>query len=168
MNDFPFFITKFEKHEELKHLILSSIKDDSSVKVENDHDVIYQTDWYVDSTVERKYLKLFFDELDVQMKEIFNAIKHDDYCYQTFWFQRYKKHDTHSWHQHRGSSWASIYFLELDSMAPKTIFKNVTNERIFMPDVEEGDIITFPGFVWHCSPPNESENLKTIIAFNVE
>jgi uncharacterized protein YjlB len=37
----------------------------------------------------------------------------------------------------------------------------------FTIDVEEGDILTFPGSVIHCSKPHQSNDIKTVVSFNI-
>jgi hypothetical protein len=62
-----------------------------------------------------------------------------------------------------------VYYLELPTDGPKTVFKNPFNsEEIIYPDVKEGDILTFPSILEHCSPSNNSTHRKTIISFNID
>jgi len=60
--------------------------------------------------------------------------------------------------------YSNIYYLDLPEGTSKTTFKFIDKE--FEVDVEEGDILTFPGSMLHCSKPNTSEHTKTVIAFN--
>ena len=79
----------------------------------------------------------------------------------SFWFQRYKQNGSHPWHTHTCCHYANVYFLE----CPKgysTKFKH------FDKECEEGDIISFPAFLPHMSPPIESNSMKTIISFNTD
>jgi hypothetical protein len=166
--DFPYVISKFQKHEELKETLLESLNISQSISYTDAYDNISKTDWYIDANIARPYLDILFEPLDQHMITVLEQLKHDDFKYQTFWFQQYIRDNTHRWHQHRGTSWASVYYLELEKNGPPTVFKTLTGEEVIMPDVSEGDILTFPGFVWHCSPINRIDNRKTVIAFNIE
>ena len=52
--------------------------------------------------------------------------------------------------------------------APPTTIINPFDNSIIVPEVTEGDILSFPGSVLHSSPKNHSNQRKTIIAFNIE
>lgn len=166
--DFPYVISKFQKHEELKETLLESLNISQSISYTDAYDNISKTDWYIDADIVRPYLDILFEPLDQHMITVLEQLKHNNFKYQTFWFQQYIRDNTHRWHQHRGTSWASVYYLELKENGPATIFKTLTGEEIIIPDVSEGDILTFPGFVWHCSPINRTDSRKTVIAFNIE
>lgn len=83
------------------------------------------------------------------------------------WYQRYTKKDEHDWHTHADMDLAFVYYVELPNGANPTVFKTHTG-KIIEPDVQEGEMIAFPGLISHCSPPNESNETKSIIAMNVE
>lgn len=168
MPDFPYVISHFKQHKELKNLSLQAIKEQEFPGVNNTHERIHKTDWYVSETIQREYLKILYGPLTDHMSKVFSSIKHDNPIYQTFWATQYKKNHTFAKHHHRQSSWVSIYYLELPKNTPITHFLNVFNEDVFVPNIVEGDIITVPGFVWHWSPVNTSNKTKTVISFNVE
>ena len=166
--EFPYVISKFEDHARLKQTLLESIDRSQSDAYIDVHDNISKTDWYVNADVHRPYLDVLFESLDRHMIAVLENLKHRDFKYQSFWFQQYLRDNTHRWHQHCGTSWASVYYLELERGGPATIFKNLIGEGVIIPEVSEGDILTFPGFVWHCSPINRIDHRKTVIAFNIE
>ncbi|NBO23527.1 hypothetical protein EBU94_09365 [bacterium] len=170
MADFPYVITRFLKHKQLKKPLLNAIKqqDFSGIHDSLRKEFIYKTDWYTDSKVTREYLKILYDPITNHMYEVFNTLKHENPVYQSFWFTQYKKNNTFGRHQHRQTSWVSIYYLDMSNNTPVTHFENVFDNDIFVPNIAEGDIITFPGFVWHYSPENLSNKSKTVISFNVE
>ena len=168
MPDFPYVISHFDKHIQLKKQLLQAFKEQKFPGVKNNNEFIYKTDWYTEKDVQREYLKIFYDPITEHMSHVFNSIKHDNPIYQTFWVTQYKKNHTFGKHHHRQSSWVSIYYLELPKNTPITHFLNVFNEDVFVPNIVEGDIITVPGFVWHWSPVNISNKTKTVISFNVE
>ena len=45
-------------------------------------------------------------------------------------------------------------------------FYNPITKETHQPPVEEGDILMFPGFLFHRSPKNQSSEMKSVIAFN--
>ena len=82
---------------------------------------------------------------------------------ENFWFQQYKKGDSHTWHRH-GSIFSNVYYVDLPEDSSKTSFRFRGEE--FEVDVKEGQILTFPSYLEHCSKPNLSDKIKTVIAFN--
>lgn len=168
MPDFPYLVSHFEKHKELKIPLLNSIKKQNFLGVNNTDEVIYKTDWYTERNVQREYLQLLYGYITEHMRQVFTVLKHENPVYQNFWFTQYKKNHTFGKHQHRQSSWVSIYYLELPNNTPVTNFINVFNNDVFIPNIREGDIITFPGFIWHWSPINNINKTKTVVSFNVE
>ena len=165
----PYVVSKFEAHKEIKQQLLGIIETDVGEQIQLDGlDKIHKTDWYVDGKIERKYLQFVFPYLHTHMVGLMGELGQGNYTYSEFWYQQYDTTDKHRWHQHLGSSWSSVYYVELSEDAPRTMLKNPFNKQeIVVPELEEGDIISFPGFIWHCSPENKSKERKTVIAFNV-
>ena len=80
------------------------------------------------------------------------------------WFQQYYEDGTHPWHTHMECQFTNIYFLELPNNTYKTEIIGLSGERIEY-EAKEGDILTLPSFLMHCSKPNTNKR-KTIISFN--
>ena len=80
------------------------------------------------------------------------------------WFQWYETNDYHDWHTHPKCHFTSIYYLNLPNKNIKTSIKDFDNFKNF--DIKEGQILTFPSFWSHKSPPNNFEEAKIIISFN--
>ena len=60
-----------------------------------------------------------------------------------------------------------LHYLELPEGTPKTQIINPYNQKdIIEVDVKEGDLLTFPSYVLHKAPKNNSDKRKTIISFN--
>lgn len=78
-----------------------------------------------------------------------------------WWFQQYFNKGEHKWHDH-GSAAAVIYYAELPEGEGQTVFYPFGKF-----DVKEGDIMIFPGFLPHKSPPILSNKRKTIFAANI-
>jgi uncharacterized RmlC-like cupin family protein len=79
-----------------------------------------------------------------------------------YWFQQYENGDYHGTHVH-DTPFSSVYYIELPGESPRTTLKLFGKE--YQIEVQEGDILTFPGFIPHESKENKNTR-KTIIAFN--
>ena len=84
----------------------------------------------------------------------------------------------HPWHHHADSerksgekntciNLASIYYVELPDESLITILKDPETGKEVIPDVKEGQILTFGADILHKSPRNFSNNRKTVIPFNI-
>ncbi len=90
-----------------------------------------------------------------------------DFDVNKIWYQIYEANsgDYHGWHDHMPNPFLSnIWYLEL----PKgygTEFK--VKNKIIKPKVKTGDLIVFPPNILHRSPPNNSNEIKSIVSFNL-
>jgi ectoine hydroxylase-related dioxygenase (phytanoyl-CoA dioxygenase family) len=80
------------------------------------------------------------------------------------WIQQYEKGDSHGWHTHENCNFSNVYYIDLNGECPKTHFKFRGFE--FEIPVKEGQILTFPGYIAHCSKENKSDYVKSVLAFN--
>ena len=96
------------------------------------------------------------------------------------WFNQYiaESGSDHPWHHHADSArkageknpsihLASIYYVELPDRSLTTILKDPETGKEIIPDVKEGQILTFATDILHKSPRNLSNNRKTVIPFNI-
>ena len=96
------------------------------------------------------------------------------------WFNQYiaESGSDHPWHHHVDSArkageknpsihLASIYYVELPDRSLTTILKDPETGKEIIPDVKEGQILTFATDILHKSPRNLSNNRKTVIPFNI-
>ena len=96
------------------------------------------------------------------------------------WFNQYiaESGSEHPWHHHADSerksgeknpciNLASIYYVELPNKSLTTILKDPETGKELIPDVKEGQILTFASDILHKSPRNLSNNRKTVIPFNI-
>ena len=96
------------------------------------------------------------------------------------WFNQYIEESgaEHPWHHHAESerksgeknpciNLASIYYVELPDESLITILKDPETGKEVIPDVKEGQILTFGADILHKSPRNFSNNRKTVIPFNI-
>ncbi len=108
-------------------------------------------------------IKIF--EEDIQMK--FSSTE--------VWFQKYENSMNHAVHTHGPTGFSSVCFVEYDKNfhKPTTFISPFGNyitgelER-YAPDVEEGDIIFFPSNLLHYAPSNLSNEIRTIMSFNLQ
>ena len=96
------------------------------------------------------------------------------------WFNQYIEESgaEHPWHHHADSErvagqknpsihLASIYYVELPDRSLTTILKDPETGEEIIPDVKEGQILTFASDILHKSPRNLSNTRKTVIPFNI-
>ncbi len=96
------------------------------------------------------------------------------------WFNQYiaESGSEHPWHHHAESErkagqknpsihLASIYYVELPDKSLTTILKDPETGEEIIPDVKEGQILTFASDILHKSPRNLTNNRKTVIPFNI-
>ena len=96
------------------------------------------------------------------------------------WFNQYiaESGSEHPWHHHAEServagqknpcmNLASIYYVELPDKSLTTILKDPETGEEIIPDVKEGQILTFASDILHKSPRNLSNTRKTVIPFNI-
>jgi hypothetical protein len=166
--EIPFIISKFKHHTQLKDKVLELINSsEGNHIVVDDNETISRSDWNLTNSP-KLYWQLIFPYIEEHMINVFSLINYDDTKFANAWFQQYKKTDVHGWHRHHDVFWANVYYVELPKDAPGTVFKNILKKGEFIyPDVREGDILTFPAMIDHCSPPNQSLLTKTIISFNM-
>jgi hypothetical protein len=160
-----FVKSKLPGHANIKTRILADIQAQGTHSIVESTQRLSNSDWYMPPGFNRRYdktlLPLFYDHLQELQKElkIPFGLKISSY-----WFQQYIKNDYHDWHTH-DCIYANVYYLDLPDGASRTSFYFMGEE--FEIDVEEGDILTFPGSVIHRSKPNQSENIKTVVSFNI-
>ena len=155
------FITcKVPEHSKHKPILLDLI---SKIPA-NPYKDVSKTDWNLPKAFERKYIEYFYLNIakpimNLQQKymrapawEISNA-----------WFQQYEKDSFHVYHNHPNVNLTNVYFLELPDLQFKTSIK--IGEKEYDYEAKEGQLITFPAHLLHCSKSNGNLR-KTIISFN--
>ena len=96
------------------------------------------------------------------------------------WFNQYiaESGAEHPWHHHADSErvagqknpsihLACIYYVELPYRSLTTILKDPETGEEIIPDVKEGQILTFASDILHRAPRNFTDSRKTAIAFNI-
>lgn len=166
----PILITKFENHKEIKSKLLSEIESLGKKSLYDEYQRISNTDWFLHSKMDRPYYQTITPIIIQTLKHLIIDLKLPELNveYQlsqtNYWFQQYEHGDYHTWHDHLDSFYSSVYYVELPENGAKTTFSILNKEYEF--DVKEGDILSFPGTIFHCSKPNMSQSRKTVISFN--
>lgn len=155
--EFPYYILKVNEHHILKEQLLSHINVSKYEKLPN----VSKTDYYLKT--KQDYHDLILPILKGIVEE---TLGQNLFQITGCWFQQYKKFSYHDSHHH-ACDWAGVYYVELPKGCQGTVFC-LGNEKEISPEVEEGELILFPGWVNHRSPVNKSNYSKTIISFNAE
>lgn len=154
-------ITKIENYKEINKNILSLIDKIPNNRIQKNGDKIYHTDWNLPKNFKREYLDYFVKILNPYLEKISIKLSSNTIKISNIWFQQYNKLDTHTWHTHPESNFTNVYFVELPSKSLGTEILNY--DKL---DLNEGDLLTFPAYLYHRSPANITEARKTIISFN--
>lgn len=159
------FLHSFLDHSKYKQKLLDSINnmsiDTNTIKAVN-KDKISRTDFFLPKEVERPYLKFFNEIINPITEEMCKRLNSSYYEILYTWFQQYNHGDVHNWHNHTGSQFANVFFVELEDNSIGTEFLDPK----YNIKVKEGDLITFPSYLYHRSPINLTQTRKTIISFN--
>lgn len=158
------FKTHPEGHEAVKSEFIKTI---SVLKKDEYKDLqtISRSDWR-DTPKNSIYPDAIEQNIIEHIQQVKIKLNLDNYWLQNCWFQQYKTGDFHGWHVHAKAMFAGVYYIELPKDSEGTLFSHI-NKEFYLPTTE-GDIISFPTFVRHCSVPNKSLHTKTIIAFNYD
>jgi mannose-6-phosphate isomerase-like protein (cupin superfamily) len=161
----PFFITDVKEHVKLKKRLIENFDAMGTFSYIDVAQKISNTDWHLGSGFSRPYYDLVQPIFQSVCKDIQKKMHYPDPLDVTnYWYQKYNQGDSHKWHVHKNSNFSSVYYVSLPEGSAKTTFKVLGEE--FSVDVKEGQILSFPGMVPHCSKPNLSEEPKIIISFN--
>ena len=164
------YIWNIPNREQLKTEILRTIAERAPSPVKNNAQDITNQDWeHYDwegeapyYTLIKPYINNCLHELNDEYVAVNSGLPLTIYNH---WFQQYGTGAYHGWHVHSGTTYSSVYYVELPEGA-STEFRNASDESFKIP-VEEGDFIVFPSHFSHRSAPNYTGKVKTIIAFNL-
>ena len=155
-----FFKTKVENHDEIKEKLLEQFNLIPNNPFSNHHQDILHTDWNMPPNMHREYHGLFFKTVQGHVEEVTKRLNCTKYKIDNYWFQQYINSGYHHWHTHGHAHFTNVYFIECPQGYGTQFIDN-------QYECEEGDIISFPAFIPHSSPPIKNENeRKTIISFN--
>lgn len=158
------FKNSFMEYKKYKKELLDAINNmpinTDDIQASKD-DKISRTDYFIPDA-ERPYFKIFKKIIDPVMKEMCKKLNSSHYDILYLWFQQYNHGDVHDWHNHTGSQFANVFFVELEDNSIGTEFLDPKHNTT----VKEGDLITFPAYLYHRSPVNLTNTRKTVISFN--
>ena len=160
-----FFKSSVENHVEIKQSLLDSILLMGIKEYVDENQKIYNTDWNIPNSVERKYSFFLKEAFRDHFEKFCKVFDYTECSPVNYWFQQYQKGDYHGTHCHGESNFSCVYYVDLTEKNPKTTF--VYRDKEYSFDVKEGDILTFPSYLRHHSPPNQSNEIKTVISMNV-
>ena len=160
-----------DNHSEIQEGILRGIQySPKTRRVDSNTDVILSTDYYTNEQDHTKklYARILKESL---ISSGFQEKLESYYCtdsveYGTTWFQQYEKSATHSWHFHPDCNVSIVYYVELERPEDSTEFFDLNSREPFSADAYEGDVVVFPAFLPHRSPPLRGKR-KTIISWNL-
>lgn len=168
--DCAYLITKFKYHTQIKEQLAEYISKADSQNVVDAGCMtnISRADWHDARNFKREWVQFITEHLKYPVLEIYKELGYDGYTLHDIWFQQYYKNSEHGWHTH-SANFTNVYYLELPTGSPKTKIVNPYNQTdVIEVEVEEGDILVFPSFVIHKAPPNNSNQSKTIISYNID
>ena len=155
-------ITKIDNYKEINKNLLDLIGKIPKNPLKNDgEEDISNTDWNIPQSTKREYLEYFYKVISPHMDKLAIALKSKNWLINNGWFQQYEQSKSHSWHTHAKTNFTNVYFIELPNKSLGTEILN--HEKL---DLNEGDLLTFPGYLYHRSPVNLTNERKTIISFN--
>jgi hypothetical protein len=154
-------ITKIKNFDKINSKLLSLIdKIPKNPLVERNSNIAH-TDFNLPNTFKKEYLDYFFESIKPYYVEICAKLYSKKIEITNAWFQQYTRNSLHKWHVHPNANFTNVYFVELPSKSLATEILNHSNLNL-----NEGDLLTFPAYLYHRSPINLSEKRKTIISFN--
>jgi len=170
--DSPFIIGQLNHHQEIKEKVLQQIDEQPTftrLSEPFDNVNITKSDWETNRwDHSRPWANTLMEHLGPHLGEVTKLLGYVEYKIHELWFQQYEKSSGHGWHVH-GSNWTNVYFLEFPEDCPKTEFIDpLTQITVQQFNVKEGDVLTFPSYVIHRAPVNNSDNRKTIVSWNMD
>ena len=161
------YISDVEEHKEFKNKFIEFLSCNNIHGAKVGEDDIYNTDFFVKAhpSTDNRYVDLVLPIIYKHNNALHSFLKYiTPIEVDNIWFQQYKKGNQHTWHRHKFSIFSNVYYVDLAEGVSKTTFRFLGKE--FSVEVNEGQILTFPSYLEHCSKPNLSDKIKTVIAFN--
>ena len=163
---------KLVDHNKVKDRILSEIEKDYCTEVSGESDShsvcdhVSKLDWTKGHDLTRPWVKIFFPNFDITIKNYIKDLGYDIYAIDKIWYQQYVEGDIHGWHTH-GKTYTGVYYLEFPERSSQTEIYSPFNFKKHTIKAKEGDLVIFPSHWIHRGPCNTSKR-KTIVSFNFE
>ena len=84
------------------------------------------------------------------------------------WYHQMQKSDYITWDNHQFCQWSGVYFIEIPDPKYITEFLDPHTQEVIQPDAKAGDMIIFPSWLLHRAPKMETNERKSIIAWNMD
>lgn len=159
------YISDVIHHSVIKDEILEKIASMGKYSmIQPESQSISNTDWHLDKSNRRPYYDIVEPIINNHNEEIRELLGYSRIRVINYWHQQYETGDYHGWHNHPACVFSNVYYVSLSGDNPSTTFSYLGKE--FSVPVQEGMILTFPGYLLHKSGMNNSEQTKTVIAWN--
>ena len=164
------FVSNVEDHFSIKASVLDILQKSIIVSINDKRgNEIYNTDYFTynikDFEFSSQYVTKITPVIEAHLASLSSFLGYTSPLeFNRVWFQQYIKGNQHAWHRHPDCIFSNIYYVDLPDGASKTTIRFLGRE--FSVDIREGQIITFPSFLEHCSKPNNTDKIKTVISFN--
>tara|TARA_R110002096_G_scaffold391389_1_gene586270 strand:- start:321 stop:863 length:543 start_codon:yes stop_codon:yes gene_type:complete len=163
------FVLEIAEHSSFKQYMLDYISKQPDTSLVEFDDDITKTDWQESNDTTREYGVKFVDILQPYLTEVATQLFAEKFIINNMWYQQYAKNSKHQWHYHGQTSWSAVYFLELPHNNLATQILDIPhNKMVYEKTIEEGDLFIFPASLLHRSPENLTNDLKSIISFNLD
>ena len=162
----PFFYASanIKNFDTYKNEILDIIKDCPHTITEDNA----KTDYFI--SLKRKYADVVSPLIEPYLKPLETNLSFEDYpvklIIDNIWFQQYNSLGAHDWHLHPSCNFSNILFVEKPEDLHTEFYCPITKKILHMPNLTEGSILTFPGYLLHRSSPNKTDKTKTVVVFN--
>ena len=167
----PFYSFDIANWEEQKDVLKSQLPtfEDSVLQSYQEH----HTDFFdMDNT---SPLPDYADTVIEMCKPCFkDIVGDDDILFTGMWTQTSYKHQRHSIHNHGGTGYSCVLYVEFDPEVHRaTTFLSPYNDPwsgsldYYSPTVSEGSLVVFPSTIPHWQEPNQSDKPRTIVSFNI-
>lgn len=161
-------IIKKVTNNKIKNIFFNFIKnhDRKTAKINKNFDSVSKTSYHLNPydidlvNLYSQYLEMYVNEMILYPSKM-NCI----------WYQIYNKNSGsyHDYHTHCAEDCqiSGIYYIKLKDKKISTEF--IVDQTVFqLDDVAEGDIVLFDSKISHRSPPNNTDQDKIIVSFNLD
>ena len=181
----PLYHAPVAAHRDIKPKLMREIdkvKRDPRCLTERDNDRVYSDYRLGNDPITHGYRDLVLASVRPNIVQFGESIGAANMQMGSIWFQQYERYSFHNTHTHWPSLFSVVYYLEFDPKEHQpTAFLNparlqlqlYVNSKIeaqveFRPDVTEGDIVVFPGYLDHYAPLCNSDKKRTVVSFNFD
>ena len=164
--DSEYYITSLPNFATFKEKLLAITNKFESNNINIENELVDYSDWNVPYE-QKEYCDLVQEYLTPYLELMAERLNCKVYQVNEFWFQRYVKNNFHNWHNHVGTMYTNILFVDLQDTSYATQFYDSYNNKLIQtPELKEGDIITIPAHVPHRSIKLE-HGTKAVMSFNI-